>query len=91
MLPKPMLPKLLTTQRLVQLLRMLLMLLKLPHSISHPVDWLMTHMKKNLKLKLSTADTFENEPFKKPLPPGRLIGKNGGSRKSSVCDFSNPN
>ena len=34
-----------------------------------------------------TDDTSENEPFMKPLPPG----KNGGSWISSDADFTNSN
>ena len=36
------------------------------------------------------ADAYDLEPFKKPLPPGRLTGKKEGSRNSSDVNFSYP-
>ena len=81
-LPKPMLPKLLTTRNQSKLLWTLLIRLMMPLSRSPLADWQMTFQKKKSKMKHSigklSANASDSKPFKKPLPPGNWLVRRKG-------------
>ena len=62
-------------------------------TLKKPTGWLTYHTsEKEIEaeaLKKLSADASDLEPFKKPLPPGRLTGKKEGSRNSCEVHFSN--